>query len=388
MSDLSLFLNPIDPTTYSRVDHPSDNGIKSFEQGGQLPDYDEYDVAIVGIKDIRTGISESALTDSSDAIRKALSKLYLRPGKRIADLGDVLPGNTLQDTYYALESIVQVLQQERKIVIFLGGGQNMTYGYYLGYKESDRLINLACVDYRFDLGKETGETIHNGNYLNNILLHSPNFLFNFINIGYQKYYVPRAHEELMDKLYFDVLRLGEIRTNIKKVEPALRSVDILSLDLSAVQTGHAPGTIFKNPNGLLPDEFCQITRYAGLSERVSTIGFHDYEQTNDEHGATAKLIAQSIWYFIDGLNARQNELVLSNTEDHTKYRVAVDGIENELVFYKSKSTEKWWVFVPQSGTESNQFRRHQMVPCDYEDYQKACKNHIPDVWMNTYRKFM
>ena len=28
------------------------------------------DVAIVGIKDIRTGISESALTDSSDAIRK------------------------------------------------------------------------------------------------------------------------------------------------------------------------------------------------------------------------------------------------------------------------------------------------------------------------------
>lgn len=387
MSDLALFLTPVSPSAYFWEEDRSEHQINTFHDDGQLPEYDDYDVAIIGIKDTRSGDSESALTDSSDSIRKALSKMYFRPGMRIADLGDILPGNTLQDTYYALQSVVQVLQKERKIAIFMGGCQNLTYGYYLGYKESDHLINLACVDYRFDLGKETGETTNNRNYLNNILLHSPNFLFNFINIGYQKYYVPRVHEELMDKLYFDVLRLGEVRSKIKKVEPSLRSVDVLSIDLSAVQAGHAPGTTFKNPNGLLPDEFCQIARYAGLSERVSTIGFHEYESINDKNGVTAALIAQAIWYFIDGLNARQKDLELTNPNDHTKYRVAVDGIENELIFYKSKSTEKWWVFVPQNGAESNQYKRHQMVPCDYEDYQKACENHIPDIWMNTYRKF-
>ena len=39
--------------------------------------------------------------------------------------------------------------------------------------------------------------------------------------------------------------------------------------------------------------------------------------------------------------------------------------------------------LPKQG---NKYERHQLVPCDYDDYKKAMNNEIPNLWWKTYQK--
>jgi formiminoglutamase len=68
----------------------------------------------------------------------------------------------------------------------------------------------VCIDGRFDLG-EPGQGLADSSYLSHIVLSQPNYLFNYSNLGFQTYLVDQPGIELMDKLFFDAHRLGELR---------------------------------------------------------------------------------------------------------------------------------------------------------------------------------
>ncbi len=140
------------------------------------------------------------------------------------------------------------------------------------YESLGRIINIAAVDSVFDLGN-TEQDLTSRSYLSKIIMHQPNFLFNYTNIGYQSYFVDPDAAELMKNLYFDVYRLGKIRDNMNEVEPLVRNADLLSIDVSAIRQSDAPGNGNSSPNGLYGEEMCLITRYAGLSDKLSSIGF-------------------------------------------------------------------------------------------------------------------
>lgn len=99
------------------------------------------------------------------------------------------------------------------VPIILGGGQGHTFSQYLAYEMLERTANLVCVDSRFDLG-EPGQGLADTSYLSHIVLRQPNFLFNYSNLGFQTYHVDQPGIELMERLLFDVHRLGELRMNI------------------------------------------------------------------------------------------------------------------------------------------------------------------------------
>ena len=94
--------------------------------------------------------------------------------------------------------------------VILGGGQGVAFAQYLAYEQMERMVNLVSIDPRFDLGSKD-EDLSETSFLGHIVLRQPNFLFNYSNIGYQTYLVDRPGIELMDKLYFDAMRLGEVR---------------------------------------------------------------------------------------------------------------------------------------------------------------------------------
>ena len=128
---------------------------------------------------------------------------------RIVDLGNLIPGAELKDTYAALSTIMVELLRNGVFVIILGGSQDLTYAQYVAYQKLEETINIVAVDSKFDLGA-TDEPISSESFLGKIVLHEPNFLFNFSNIGYQTYFVGTDQVELMDKLYFDSFRLGQV----------------------------------------------------------------------------------------------------------------------------------------------------------------------------------
>jgi len=392
MMDISVYFEPIDENLVKEDDdfRPGKlcNIIDSFINKDHFPSLEQTDIAIIGVKEDRNSIQNHGTSMAPDQVRKYFYKLYQGNYKvRISDLGNIIKGHQVEDTYFAVKSVVSELLKLHIIPVIIGGSQDITYSNYLAYESLGQIINIASIDSNFDLGKADQE-INSTSYLSKIIMHQPNFLFNYTNIGYQTYLVDQDAIELMEKLYFDVYRLGYVRKNLEEVEPFVRNADMLSFDLSSIRQSDAPGNAHPSPNGFYGDEACQITRYAGLSDKLSSIGFYEFNPSYDNCGQTAHLTAQMIWYFIDGFYNRKHDFPLKDKKLYLKYRVSIKNHNHEIVFFKSKKSDRWWMEVPCPTNLRSKYERHYLVPCSYKDYKTALKEEMPDRWWKVYQKLM
>ncbi|MES2395934.1 MAG: formimidoylglutamase, partial [Bacteroidota bacterium] len=287
--------------------------------------------------------------------------------------------------YFAVTDVLSQLLKKNIIPIVIGGGQDLTYCNYAAYKTLEQTINIVAIDSCFDIGDGDKE-LNSQSYLSKIILHKPNILFNYSNVGYQTYFVEQNAIELMNKLYFDSHRLGQVRANMENVEPIVRNADVVSFDISSVRQSDAPGNGNASPNGFHGEEACQIARYAGLSDKLSSIGFYEINPAFDTNKQTAHLVAQMIWYFIDGFYNRKQDYPIVDKSEYTKYRVSIKDHNHEIVFYKSNKSDRWWMDVPYPINHQIKYERHHMVPCSYTDYETACQDEMPDRWWQTYQK--
>jgi len=178
----------------------------------------------------------------------------------------------------------------------------------------------------------------------------------------------------------------KIQKNVQNAEPIIRNADILSVDVSSVRNSEFSSNNNSGPNGFYGDEVCQLMRYAGMSDKLSSIGFYEFNPNTGDSKMSAKLIAQMIWCVVDGHTNRKKDYPIGTKEKYTRYRVHVEGTEHELVFYKSDKTDRWWMDVPYPPDDRVRFERHHLVPCTYEEYRDSSDNNIPDLWWRTYRK--
>lgn len=345
----------------------------------QFPDVNKIKIALIGVLENRgsnTSISEVDLM----AARKELYGLY--PGNwdaSIADLGDILAGNTVEDTYFALRKVASALIKKKIIPIIIGGSQDLTYALYRAYDDLEQMVNLVAIDSKFDFGKES-EEVSATSYLTKIIIDEPNNLFNYCNIGYQTYYNSQEEIDLVEKLFFDGYRLGEVSNNISISEPVFRDADLVSLDLNSVKSADSGNFVSFYPNGFNGKEICSLSRYAGISDKVSLFGIFNHNNSVQE----SVIIAQIIWYFIEGFHYRSNEYPFGSRENYLKYIVPLE--EEELVFYKSNKTDRWWIEIPFISNGNNKLKRNTLLPCSYEEYLAACNQELPERWWKAQRK--
>lgn len=391
--DISAFFEPVDLTDSPYTGEAKGqirlgNLMRIFSNADDFPDYLTCDIVLVGVRDDRNAVSNSGCGEAPDTVRRFLYQLFPGPYPlKIADLGNIKTGFNVSDTYFALSSVIAELVGNNVLPIVIGGSQDMTYANYKAYQSLGQIINIVAVDPMFDLGRSESE-LTSQSYLSSIILHQPNYLFNYANIGYQTYFVDQDAQKLMKNLFFDTYRLGIVRESLEEVEPIVRNADLLSFDVSAIRQSDAPGNKNATPNGFYGEEACQITRYAGLSDKLTSIGFYELNPSNDQNGTTAHLVAQMIWYFIDGFYNRAHDFPFRNEEDYLKYRVSISDHKEEIVFFKSKKTDRWWMEIPLPSEQRIKYERHYLVPCSYKDYQIACENDIPDRWWMVYQKLM
>ena len=69
-----------------------------------------------------------------------------------------------------------------------------------------------------------------------------------------------------------------------------------------------------------------------------------------------------------------------------KFVVHHNEVDNNLIFYKSPKSNRWFMEVPYPPRKDFKFERHHLVPCNYSDYESAMNENIPDLWWKTYRK--
>ena len=377
------FLSPVDNEILEYINGLSTQHLGSkiaFHTQKDFPDIDKVKIAIIGVLENRGAVNsvnkEVNLTD----IRKELYGLF--PGNwhsLVADLGDIIAGNSLEDTFFALQKVASKLIKKGIIPVIIGGSQDLTYPLYRAYDDQEQMVNLVCIDSKFDLGKQD-DSISANSYLTKIILNEPNNLFNFSNVGFQTYFNSQEEIDLIEKLYFDAYRLGEMSDNIELAEPVFRDADIVSIDLNCVKSSNSGNLITFNPNGFDGKEICSLSRYSGISDKVSSIGIFNHNNSKEE----STLIAQIIWYFIEGVNYRSNEYPYGTRENFLKYIVPLEN--EDLVFYKSNETGRWWIEINFFAGQHNKLKKNTLLPCSHDEYIIACNQEIPERWRKAQRK--
>ncbi|WP_316634337.1 formimidoylglutamase [uncultured Flavobacterium sp.] len=345
----------------------------------QFPDISKISIAIVGVLEDRRN-SDMANEVSLMAVRKKIYSMF--PGNwdaSIADLGDILAGDSVEDTYFALKKVTSTLIKNKVIPIVLGGSQDLTYALYRAYDDLEQMVNMVSVDNKFDFGKEN-ETVSANSFLTKIIIDEPNNLFNYCNIGYQTYYNSQEEIDLIEKLFFDAYRLGEISNNIALAEPVFRDADLVSIDLNSVKSSASGNIKSFEPNGFNGKEICSLARYAGISDKVSSFGVFNHNSTAQESG----IIAQIVWYFIEGYHYRSKEYPFGSRTNYLKYIVPLE--DEELIFYKSDKTDRWWIEIPFESNGHNKLKRNTLLPCSYDEYLSACNQELPERWWKAQRK--
>ena len=389
MKDLSIFFQP---ATLSEEENVANNWslhhqvLLHTEQ--DFPQMDKKGVAIFNVPEERgmAKVSQATLSGQTSSWVNFFLNLY--PGmnwqNQIYFLGDLSPGATLQDTYFALTEVTSELIKNNITPIVVGAGQDLTYAMYKAYAGLEQLVNLCAIDAKLDFG-DVEAPIRDNNWLSKIVLDKPCYLFNFSNIGAQSHFIPPKEILLFDELFFDITRLGRLSNELHLAEPVLRNTDLLSCDLDVLRCADWQGGQHASPNGLFAHELCQLMRYAGISDKLSAVGLFNYAKQNTRPSDDA-LVAQLIWYFIDGYENRQGDFPIGSKKNYIKYRVFISELDEEILFLKSDKTGRWWMEVPYPPEKGKKYIRHQLVPCDYVTYQEAMKGEIPDLWWRTYQK--
>ncbi|SDR99983.1 formimidoylglutamase [Christiangramia echinicola] len=355
--------------------------IRLHTERSGLPEVEGVNVAIFGVCENRRSI-KSADAPGFFNLRRQFYRLY--PGNwrlQLADLGDIQPGATVEDTYFAVQNLVESLIKQDVLPIILGGSQDLIYAQYRAYDKLDQMVNLVNIDSRFDLG-DAEKNISNQSYVGKIVVDQPYNLFNYSAVGYQTYFNSQDEIELMERLFFEAYRLGEVTSNIGHMEPIFRSANLVGMDLGAIDSASLNSECFNSPNGFNGREICALSRYAGISDKVSSFGVYEYqEQLGD---LANMLVAQIIWYFIEGVNYRTNENTISAKKEFIKYQVPID--DEVLVFFKSPVSGRWWIEIPFLSNVNTKLKRHTLLPCSEEDYLEACNQVIPERWYKAKRK--
>jgi formiminoglutamase len=335
--------------------------------------WEDADIVIVGCG--AASGANGAYTHSANVVREHLYKMYLwHTGVKIADAGNIAQGATPADTRAALLTVLQDIHKAGKIALVIGGPHDLTLQQYQVFKKSGQMAVATVADMLIDLDEAEQTDAHS--FLMDMLTGTPNFISHYSHIAFQSYYAHPRMVETLDKLRFDFYRLGKVRENIEDMEPVLRISNLFSFDMSAVRYSDAPANINGSPNGLNGEETCLLTRYAGMSDALTSFGIYGYNHLDDTHEMTAKLIAQMIWYFVDGYLVRRTEAKLTDHDEFMLFNVSFT--DNDTVFIKSKRTNRWWMKLPDQS----------YVPCSYNDYLIASNDGIPERWLREQERLM
>ena len=351
--------------------------IHTLESG--LPELKGLQIAIIGLSEQRNSFFANPQYNVNQ-FRQAFYELY--PGNwnlKIADLGDLSNGAKVKDTYFAIKEIGYHLKQMNIIPVFIGGSHDLIFPLYQVFQDFKELVNMVSVDRSFDFSQED-ELISGRSYMSKIIMDKPNVLNNYTNLGFQNYYCALEEKDLMDKLYFEGIRLGKVLEDPRLVEPVFRDADIVGFDMKCLSWEAIADPLKGQPNGIDSRSICTLSRYAGISDRVGFMGLYELPSTPMMN----QLAAQMVWYFIEGVQYRFDEYPVNTNEGFLKYSVTLSN--QTIIFQKSEKSNRWWMELTNDTYLDNKTKTSALLACTKNDYESASQDIIPERWYNAIRR--
>ena len=327
-----------------------------------FPDVNQADIVILGVGEERNAIDNEGTNLAPDAVRQAFYKLF--PGEwnlNICDLGNLRTTGSPQQTYQFLQEVLSSLPIDVSLIL-LGGSQDLTLGLTNYYDIHNKTYNLGVIDAVID-SSLTDNEVDNENYLTDILGRQDSQLQNLSLFGIQSFFNHPSKFKMLDQLYIDYFNLGELKNSINEVEPEFREAHIVSVDVRSIKYAAMPAQRVGKPNGFDGIEICQLALFSGIAPKNKFFGVFEYNPLLDQRLTGANLIAQMLWYYLEGKHKNQIEYPVISKSELLKFYV-----ENEilkLIFYKNQKTKRWWIELTQFDTNS------RLIPCSEKDYQEA-----------------
>lgn len=304
---------------------------------------------------------------SHQQLRKHLYKLATHSkGTTIADLGYVKKTDHPQKTN---REILCHLWTKGIFPIVLGGADNSEIlDWFAGATAALPLKEISILDeqVRFE---------GDNNYLGLLMEANQHKTIRYNIVGCQAHYVPSIYHKVFPNQQLDLYGLGSSRKELSELEPLFRQSDLLQVHLSVLKQSEAPAVRSGSPSGFLCEELCQLSRYAGMSDRLKGLGVFGYYPTLDHAEQTAQVVAQLIWYFLDGYHNKM-EAEPEGLKYMTKYLVFSKVLGDSIVFWKDRKSGRWWMQL--KTTEAQPDEAPELIPCTIKDYSLACQEEIPD----------
>lgn len=332
-------------------------------------------VALLGLPEGR-GSKCKDVESAPDAIRAHLYSLASFPaGIQIVDLGNIRIGNQLKDTCAAVKIVAEELSALGIRLLILGGSQELTVSLIEGFEKDE--FDLVVVDDRVDNSPDPKEAA-DACYLNFL----PDGTSVTVLAG-QSFFIGQGEkDDVNGGDNAEIITIGEVRADLKEIEPLLRKSHLVSFDFGSLKLSEAPGQYRISPNGLTGEEACQISWYSGISTTPVWFGIFGYNPMNDPATSGAMMAAQIGWYFINGVSKRLDEEPLDEATDFEHYHITVDGLEEPISFLRHPVSHRWWMEVPAKDCTIFPVR----IPCSKKDYNKACENEISERWWKYFDK--
>lgn len=281
-----------------------------------------------------------------DAFRRAFYQLSVEQGPSLVDLGDLLHHSL------GFRELGEQLLQKQVLPIFIGQ-EAANFSLFLQALEREEQPQRLCL------------LSEDGKALVEVLNGQPPRLEQVALLGYQSYFLRPSTRRAWEEQGYELWRLGELRGKIQRSEPILRDSDWLSIELSAFRRSDCQAG--RAASGISIEEACQLLLYAGRSERLRGLCITGLAPENQE--ADALLVAQLLWYFLEGYQQRKGEYPVARKQLQG-YKVELAEFGHILWFWKSERSQRWWV----SFSEQEDSR---LIPCTYADYQAATKGELP-----------
>jgi len=385
------YLGPVSTQIQASEYLPTQMGshVRYYTGKSDFPDLEkhQYDVVLVGCGYDATDLSAS-IRAIPDSVRQQLFELHRGDHLiRIADLGNFGIRSNVEETCLLLGRLFRSIIDLGALPVLIGGGAELGFALYRSFTLAGQYANFLDIAPKLPFQALTEEDLQAENTLGRILGEKNQLLFHYCILGYQTYFNSPEYLHLFNDFYFDLLRLGEARENMRLTEPLLRDAHLVNLNMGAVKAADAPNTTLASPNGFSSDEVCRLARYAGLSNKLRGFCLSGLLPNCQSQGLEIQLSAQVLWHLIEGVYLRKPETLQVNQPPYICFTVEREDVGMGLHFYKNTLTDAWWMGVPIKGQWSRYFTDEEyLVPCGQEDYIQATTEELPQRWLRRFQK--
>jgi formiminoglutamase len=276
-------------------------------------DYESAQIVIIGCPQddgVRRNGGRVGAAKAPDEIRRQFYKLTpFGISAKIFDIGDTVIGETLEDTHEMYQLVVSQLLKDGKIVISLGGGNDVSYPDGCAMAEAFGAENWLGfnIDAHFDVRAD--EVRNSGTPYRQLL--EEKFLrpANFAEMGYQPQAASPVYFEYLRKQGVMVKSLDEVRNAELGIRnwfeyfieshAAVKNI-FWGFDVDAVRASDAPGVSAPSPIGLSGENFVALAELAGRNQNTRLIEFTEVNPNFDIDNRTARLVAIAMQRFCAG----------------------------------------------------------------------------------------